>query len=97
MSDSPKLVSTQRVKLGPHHHPSRTAHTRSDFQGVNPFPPFVELEIACYPGEQGCYLLHICADGQGTDTWHENIGEAVDQAQWEFGVRPDEWIASPKE
>ena len=49
------------------------------------------------PGEQGCYLFHICADGQGTDTWHESTGEAVDQAQWEFGVRPDEWIVSPKE
>ena len=97
MSDGPKLVSIQRVKLGPHHHPSLTTHTRSDLQGVRPFPPFVELEIASYPQEQGCYLFHICADGQGADTWHQSVGEAVDQAEWEFGVRPDEWIVSPKE
>jgi hypothetical protein len=88
------MVSIQRVRLSSHHHASRTKHTKHDATGVAPFPPFVELEIARYPREQGCYLFHICADGQATDTWHESIDDAIDQAEWEFGVKAEEWIRS---
>ncbi len=88
MSESPNLLSLQRVQLGPHHHVSRTKHTRNR----EPFPAFVALEIGVYPGEQGCYLFHIGADGRGTDTWHKTVDEATEQAEWEFGVRADEWI-----
>jgi len=52
----------------------------------------VDLEIAALPGEQSCYLFHICGDGTGIDTWHQTVSEAMEQAEWEFGVRPDEWI-----
>ncbi len=48
MSESPNLLSIQRVQLGPHHHASRTEHTRNR----EPFPSFVALEIGAYPGEK---------------------------------------------
>ncbi len=84
-----------RAKLGPHHlSPGRTKHTLSDSRGVRPFPPFVELVIAHYPGQAGFYLMHHAADGTGTDTWHERIEDAMDQAEWEFEVKPEEWITT---
>lgn len=86
--NDPKPQPIKRVRLGPHHHPSLTQHTK-DHQ---PFPPFVELEIAAYPGEDCCYLFHICGDGQVADTWHQTVAEAMEQAEWELGVRPEEWI-----
>jgi hypothetical protein len=85
------MVILMRVRLDPHHHTSLTKHTLSDSKGKRDFPPFVELVIAAYPGETSCYLFHVCADGQAADTWHQSVEEALDQAEWEFGVQPEEW------
>jgi len=90
--NSPQLTTIKRVRLGPHHHASLTKHTISDAKGKRDFPPFVDLVIAAYPGETSCYLFHVCADGQAADTWHQSLEEALDQADWEFGVMPEEWI-----
>jgi hypothetical protein len=97
--NTPRLMVTKRVRLDSHHHASLTNHTLSDAQGVRNFPPFVELVIAAYPGETSCYLFHICAHGQMADTWHEVIEDALHQAEWEFGVKPEEWVepSSPEE
>jgi len=93
----PQLKTIMRVRLGAHHHASLTKHTISGGAGTRDFPPFVELEIAAYPGEEACYLFHLCADGQAADTWHETIQEALDQAEWEFGVKSEEWARSESE
>jgi len=87
----PKLTTIKRVELRARHHASLTKHTISDGKSKRDFPPFVKLVIAAYPGEKSCYLFHICADGQAADTWHETLADALDQAEWEFGVTPDEW------
>jgi hypothetical protein len=55
------------------------------------FPPFVTLEIAQFPSDSGFYLLHICANGEVADTWHQTVEEAMHQAEFEFGVQPGEW------
>jgi len=89
--DTPQLRTIKKVRLGSHHHASLTKHTIRDGNDQRSFPPFVALEIASYPEKQSCYLFHICADGQGTDTWHESVEEALEQAEWEFGVKPEEW------
>jgi hypothetical protein len=96
MSDGniPDFQALRRVDLGPQHHASRTRHTLWDKDGDRSFPPFVSLEIASYREDKGCYLLHICGDGIGTDTWHETIEQAMDQAEWEFGVTPEEWMVA---
>ena len=92
------LQALRRVKLGSHHHASLTKHSIRDKNGERSFPAFVSLEIASYPGEESCYLFHVCGDGQVADTWHQTLDEAVDQAEWEFGVRQEEWtvVAEPR-
>jgi len=86
-----QLVTTMQVVLGANHHKSRTKHTIADTRGVRDFPPFVRLEIVQPPGEEACYLYHICEDGSIADTWHHTTQDAFHQAEWEFGVRSDEW------
>jgi hypothetical protein len=86
------MLAIARVKLAAHHlSPGRTKHTLSDSKGIRPFPPFVELVITHDPGQEGYYLMHHAADGTGTDTWHERLEDAIDQAEWEFEVKPEEW------
>src|SRR5579864_6330210 len=81
-----------RVTLGANHlRPGRTRHVIADSRGQREFPPFVELEIAKYPGDDGFYLLHISVDGSMADTHHSTIEEAIHQAEWEFGVQRAEW------
>ena len=81
-----------RVLLGPGHlRPGRTRHQVHDGKGRRDFPPFVRLEIAAYPGDDGYYLLHICEDGSMADTHHATLDEALHQAEWEFHVQPAEW------
>ena len=81
-----------RATLGANHlRPGRTRHSISDGKGCREFPPFVRLEIAQFPGDQECYLLHICEDGAMADTWHETVEEALHQAEWELGVQESEW------
>lgn len=63
----------------------------SDGKGQREFPPFVRLEIAQYPGDEGYYLLRICEDGSVADTWHSTLDEASHQAEWELGVQRNEW------
>jgi hypothetical protein len=88
-----ELVTLKRVTLGPHHlRPGRTKHTIIDANGVRDFAPFVALKIASYSNEVSCYLFHISEDGDMADTWHESIEEALDQAEYEFGVQRTEWV-----
>jgi hypothetical protein len=35
--------------------------------------------------------MHICEKGQAADTWHENLEDAMHQAELEFGVQAEEW------
>jgi hypothetical protein len=85
------MIVLKRVGLGPHHRASLTKHTISDASGQREFPPFTDLVIAANPAETCCYLFHVSADGQVADTWHQSVDEALGQAEWEFGVQPEEW------
>ena len=87
-----ELETIMKVNLGANHlQPGRARHFIKDSQGRREFPPFTRLEIAQYPGSKACYLFHICEDRSGTDTWHETLDEALDQAEWEFQVHRAEW------
>ena len=81
----------KRVRLGPRHRASLTAHTLSDASGKGDFPPFTELVIASDPAESSCYLFHACADGQVDYTCHQSVDEPTGQGPREFGVQPEEW------
>ena len=40
----------------------------------------------------GTYLFRYADDWSFSgDTWHSNLGEALDQAKWEFSVDPLDW------
>jgi hypothetical protein len=81
-------ITLKRVLLTDRHlQPGRTRHT---INGAD-FQPFVSLEIVQYPNETSCYLFHIAADGNIADTWHESIEDALQQAEFEFGVQACEW------
>lgn len=50
------------------------------------------LYIVQYEEDEGYYLLHI--DGEGnelTDTFHETLNDAFEQAKWEFNIFEAEW------
>ena len=88
-------TAIRKVTLGEQHiRPGRTKHTLIDANGARPFPPFTSLVITrcLLPDDNGFYLEHLCADGLGTDTWHQTLEDALHQAEWEFGVHPTEWI-----
>ncbi len=86
------IVAIKRVALKEHHlNPGRTKHILSDSNGVRPLPPVISLAITKYGDDAGYYLMHICDNNLGTDTWHETLHDALHQAEWEFGVLPEEW------
>ncbi len=87
--------SLLRVELAAHHlRPGRTNHCISDSSGIRDFPPFKALEICSYPGDSGFYLMYEPEVGQGTDTHHETLDDALHQAKWEFNVLPSKTISS---
>lgn len=87
------MIAIKRAALNEGHlRPGRTKHTLIDSKGAREFPSFTSLAICQYPGDSGYYLMHLCEGSEGTDTWHENLDDALHQAEWEFGVREDEWV-----
>jgi hypothetical protein len=52
------------------------------------------LVIAQLPPDGGYYLLYLNNQGDElTDTYHETLDKALNQAKWEFEIEPDEWEA----
>lgn len=85
-------MTIRRVVLGPHHkQPLRVGTTIHSGGTTTPFPPFVALQIARYPGEESCYLFHFGKHQDGTDTFHESLEEAFDHAEHIYGVSRTEW------
>jgi hypothetical protein len=51
------------------------------------------LEIIQYSGDAGFYLIHFSADGvELTDTYHDTVAEALEQANYEFGCTREQWM-----
>ncbi|HLP41412.1 MAG TPA: hypothetical protein VK465_07895 [Fibrobacteria bacterium] len=81
----------KRIKLKPFNAP--TGNTRH-FLGQTELAPPSELVIVQYPEDPGFYLLYLDTDGEElTDTYHETLEKALDQAEWEFGVKPADWVS----
>jgi hypothetical protein len=50
------------------------------------------LEIVQLPESDGYYLLYLDENGfEMNDTWHESLDRAMDQANYEFDLAPNEW------
>jgi hypothetical protein len=87
--DMADVVLLRRVRLTPHH--ASTGKTRHFRGGIALSLP-AELTIVKYPNDPGYYLLHFDEAGQEmTDTYHENLASAIEQAEWEFNIRPEDW------
>jgi hypothetical protein len=78
-----------QIELGESHPPTfKTRH----YHGNKVERPASFLQIAGYPDEEGYYLLYLDElKKEITDTFHETIEAAMQQAEWEYGVRPTEW------
>ncbi len=51
------------------------------------------LKIVQYAADAGFCLFYCGADGkETTDTNHDSVEEAQKQAEWEFQVKPNEWL-----
>lgn len=87
-----QLMTIKQIALCPHHRQPARVGTIIHGGGITrPVPPIVALQIARYPGEESCYLFHFAKNGEGTDTFHESLEEAVDHAEQLYGVSRAEW------
>jgi hypothetical protein len=85
-----------RVALGAaHHYASRTEHRWVDSTGSYAFEPFFKLEIKQEAGKSWCHLFRYTTDnrihGKIAETFCDTVEDAICQAEWEFGVRAEEW------
>lgn len=77
------------------HVSGNTRHARAHLEGDEVregslFPDAVWAQIE--PADDAFYLLYLDADGKPmTDTWHETLGQAKQQAEFEFGIMDDDW------
>ena len=60
--------------------------------GNDELPPPFSLEIAQYEDDNGYYLFYLDKNGEvQTDTYHDSLQAAIEQAQWEFNISEGEW------
>lgn len=89
-------MSNQRkiwqIVLADRHKPTgRTTHLREGEKLAAPN----QLLIAQLSDDPGYYLLYLDAAGNElTDTYHDTVENAMRQAEFEFGVRCEDWSAA---
>lgn len=69
--------------------PIRTIHRTP--MGILPKP--VALSIVQYENDPGFYLDET--GQEQTDTYHDTLDSAFEQAEFEFGISKEEWMQSP--
>lgn len=92
----------RRIALKPHHQPTgKTVHRSGTISHKGELikgpelPAPHALMIAQLSPDPGYLLLYLDETGEEiTDTYHDSLEEALDQAKWEFNVKPDEWDVS---
>lgn len=78
-----------------------TGFTRHFVGGEQVESTIKSLKIIQIPPETAFYLLYFNKDGKElTDTWHQSLEDAMDQARFEFNVNTEEWkdvLSTPME
>ncbi len=83
-------TSIKRIVLKPQH--DNTNNTRHVVMGSPINNEIAELRIMHYPDDPGYYLLYFDILGKElTDTFHDSLTQAFEQAEFEFNVKADEW------
>jgi len=94
-SGQPEAVPTEiaRVHLLPRHRPTgKTRHYFGTPDNRVEAPVPAMLRIVQYDDDAGFYLFYCDEDGtEFTDTLHETVAKAKEQAKFEFNVQSDEW------
>ena len=74
---------------------ARAGANRTIHYGTNGrLPPPVALSIVQYAGDTGFYLFYLDETGhEQTDTYHDTLDAAFRQAEYEFGVKQNDWLA----
>ena len=50
------------------------------------------LEIVKLPEADACHMIYVDRhDYELSETWHPSVDAAMYHAQWEYGVKPEEW------
>jgi hypothetical protein len=93
--DEPRTLAT--VRLAKQHVPTgKTKHSYGAPDGPrHPLPTPVLLRIVQYDGDSGVYLFYCDESGREmTDTWHDDVEQAMAQADFEFSVAQTDWVRS---
>jgi len=84
-----KTTFLRQIRIGPNHQTTGKTH---HFQGEKILPAPTFLQVVQYSEDPGFYLLYFDENWQElTDTYHESLEGAFEQAAWEFGVKSTEW------
>ncbi|MGB0562916.1 MAG: hypothetical protein ACPGVO_14110 [Spirulinaceae cyanobacterium] len=77
------------VVLEKHNHP--TGKTKHFFGATLIGKPYM-LQIVRFLGERGYNLVHLAENrGELTNTYHDSVDSAMNQAHWEFTVSRSQW------
>jgi hypothetical protein len=80
-----RVIASARIPGGAN---SRAEHT---VDGV-PVSSAFWLRIIQFEGEEGMYLIRYGVDQKElTDTLHDTLSAAMDQAEFEYGTTPGDW------
>jgi hypothetical protein len=70
---------------------SPTGRTQHTVDGV-PLTNVIKLRLVRLAGDTSIYLIHYGPNGtELTDTCHESIEEALEQASFEYGIGKSDW------
>lgn len=90
-----RRITPQHRPTGKTRHSSATISDEGELVRGAELPAPHALVIAQLPPDEGFYLLYLDENGQEiTDTYHDGLKQALDQAKWEFNVEPEEWDVS---
>ena len=86
-----KPITLWRVALQNHH---RSTGATRHYKDGSVIRDVSELRIVRFPNSTECYLLYFDEAGiEMTDTLHDDIAGAMEQARFEFNVQNDEWLS----
>jgi hypothetical protein len=82
------FTALYRVEATAYRPTGNTVHYRNG----EPCPEPHSLVIGRFDTAEGVYLLRLDDEGDEiTDTWHESVNDAFEQARFEFGIPNESW------
>jgi len=88
-----KYVARVRDVLVPGIHTTAVVE-RGEIQGSRSMPLPDRVEIETFGDGSDCFLYRYTRSGECCgDTWHETLQAAFEQAQFEYGLAPDHFLA----